>query len=256
MIDILLLILAPLFFIVSFFYSSVGFGGGSSYIALLILVGVNLYTVPQIALALNILVSSIAFINYLKAGHMSFKISVPLLISVPFAFIAGSIVLPEDILITIFAVSLFAASITLLLSSNNTINLHQKIKKINLNLVKTSLITSPIGACLGSVAGLVGIGGGIWLSPILILTGLANPKQAAAAASLFILTNSISGFVAHSIHKEINFDLIVPLAIIVIVGSIFGSRIGAFKFDHSKILIIIAVLVALAGINLTSRLFY
>ena len=255
MIDFLLLVLAPLFFIISFFYSSVGFGGGSSYIAILVLAGVSLYTVPQIALALNILVASIAFFNYLKAGHMSFKISLPLLISVPFAFIAGTIVLPEDMLVTIFAISLFAALITLVLSSNNKINLHQKIKKMNLSTVKTSLITSPIGAFLGSVAGLVGIGGGIWLSPILILTGIANPKQAAATASLFILTNSISGFVAHSISKDIDFDLILPLAIIVIIGGILGSRLGAYKLNHNKITIIIAIIVAIAGINLTTRIF-
>ena len=255
MIDFLLLVLAPLFFIISFFYSSVGFGGGSSYIAILVLAGVSLYTVPQIALALNILVASIAFFNYLKAGHMSFKISLPLLISVPFAFIAGTIILPEDILVTIFAISLFAASITLALSSNNKINFHQKIKKMKLSTMKTSLITSPIGAFLGSVAGLVGIGGGIWLSPILILTGLANPKQAAATASLFILTNSISGFVAHSISKDIDFDLILPLAIIVIIGGILGSRLGAYKLNHNKITIIIAIIVAIAGINLTSRIF-
>lgn len=255
MIDILLLILSPLFFIVSFFYSSVGFGGGSSYIAILVLVGINLYTIPQIALALNILVSSIAFINYLKAGHLSFKLSVPLLISVPFAFIAGSIVLPEDVSIIIFAISLFAASATLLFSTKPIINLHEKIRKKNLNIIKTSLITSPLGASLGSIAGLVGIGGGIWLSPILILTGLANPKQAAGTASLFILTNSISGFIAHSIKKEVNFELIIPLAIVVIVGSILGSWLGAFKLEHKKIIVIIAILVAIAGINLTTRLF-
>src|ERR1044071_2934600 len=180
----LLIILVPLFFAVSFFYSSVGFAGGSSYIAILVLVGVNLFTIPPLSLALNIVVASIALFNYLRAGHLSLRISIPLLVSVPFAFIGGSTVLPEKILILIFVIALFSASAVLLLSGNKIKKRQEKIRKLNLSLSRLSLITLPIGAVLGTVSGLVGIGGGIWLSPILILTGLANPKNAAASASL------------------------------------------------------------------------
>jgi uncharacterized membrane protein YfcA len=256
--EILLLVLAPIFFVISFFYSSVGFAGGSSYIAILVLVGVNLYTVPPISLALNIIVSSAAFFNYIRAGHLSLRLSIPLLISIPFAFIGGSIVLPEKILTLIFVVSLFSASAALLLSGVRRItHQYEKMKKRNLNLTKSTLITCPLGALLGSISGLVGIGGGIWLSPILIMSGLANPKEAAASASLFILTNSISGFIAHSItnSKDVSFDLIIPLSIVVLAGGIIGSRLGAFKFDHNKLIIIIGILVALAAINLATRLF-
>ncbi|HZB63879.1 MAG TPA: sulfite exporter TauE/SafE family protein [Nitrososphaeraceae archaeon] len=245
-----------MFFVISFFYSSVGFAGGSSYIAILVLVGVNLYTVPPISLALNIIVSSAAFFNYLKAGHLSLRLSFPLLISIPFAFIGGSIILPEKMLTLIFVISLFSASAALLLSGRRRITFqHEKIRKMNLNFVRTALITTPLGALLGSISGLVGIGGGIWLSPILIMSGLANPKQAAASASLFILTNSISGFIAHTITKDIDFGLIIPLSIVVLIGGLMGSRLGALKFDHQKIIIIIGILVALAAINLATRLF-
>ena len=256
--EILLLVLAPIFFVISFFYSSVGFAGGSSYIAILVLIGVNLYTVPPISLALNIIVSSAAFFNYQRAGHLSLRLSIPLLVSIPFAFIGGSIVLPEKILTLVFVISLFSASVVLLLSGGRKITYqYEKIKRMNLNLTKTTLITCPLGALLGSVSGLVGIGGGIWLSPILIMSGLANPKEAAASASLFILTNSISGFIAHSMSKikDVNFDLIIPISIVVLAGGIIGSRLGAFKFDHNKIIIIIGILVALAAINLATRLF-
>jgi uncharacterized membrane protein YfcA len=256
--DILILVLAPVFFVISFFYSSVGFAGGSSYIAVLVLVGVNLYTIPPVSLALNIIVSSAAFFNYLRAGHLSLRLSIPLLVSVPFAFIGGSIVLPEKILTLVFVISLFSASAALLLSGRKRIiHQHEKMKKINLNFTKTTLITCPLGALLGSISGLVGIGGGIWLSPILIMSGLANPKEAAASASLFILTNSISGFIAHSItnSKDVDFDLIIPLSIVVLAGGILGSRLGALKFDHNKIIIIIGILVAIAAINLATRLF-
>jgi len=215
-----------------------------------------LYTVPPISLALNIIVSSAALFNYIKAGHLSLRLSFPLLISVPFAFIGGSIILPEKMLILIFVISLFSASAALLLSGRRRITFqHEKIRKMNLNFVKTTLITTPLGALLGSISGLVGIGGGIWLSPILIMSGLAHPKQAAASASLFILTNSISGFIAHTITKNIDFDLIIPLSIVVLIGGLMGSRLGALKFDHQKIIIIIGILVALAAINLATRLF-
>ena len=215
-----------------------------------------MYTVPPISLALNIIVSSAAFFNYLKAGHLSLRLSFPLLISIPFAFIGGSIILPEKMLTLIFVVSLFSASAALLLSGRRRITFqHEKIRKMNLNFVRTALITTPLGALLGSISGLVGIGGGIWLSPILIMSGLANPKQAAASASLFILTNSISGFIAHTITKDIDFGLIIPLSIVVLIGGLMGSRLGALKFDHQKIIIIIGILVALAAINLATRLF-
>ncbi len=216
-----------------------------------------MYTVPPISLALNIIVSSAAFFNYLKAGHLSLRLSFPLLISVPFAFIGGSIVLPEKMLTLIFVISLFSASAVLLLSrvTRRITFQHEKIRKMNLNFFKTALITSPLGALLGSISGLVGIGGGIWLSPILIISGLANPKQAAASASLFILTNSTSGFIAHTITKDIDFDLIIPLSIVVLIGGLMGSRLGAFKFDHHKIIIIIGILVTLAALNLATRLF-
>jgi uncharacterized membrane protein YfcA len=215
-----------------------------------------LYTVPPISLALNIIVSSAAFFNYLKAGHLSLRLSFPLLISIPFAFIGGSIILPEKMLTLIFVISLFSASAGLLLSGRRRITFQrEKIGKMNLNFVRTALITTPLGALLGSISGLVGIGGGIWLSPILIMSGLANPKQAAASASLFILTNSISGFIAHTITKDIDFGLIIPLSIVVLIGGLMGSRLGALKFDHQKIIIIIGILVALAAINLATRLF-
>jgi len=161
--EFLLLILIPLFFAISFIYSSVGFAGGSSYIAILVLVGVNLFTIPPVSLALNIVVASIALFNYLRAGNLSLRISVPLLISVPFAFIGGSTVLPEKILILIFVIALFAASAMLLLSGNQIKTRQEKIRKLNLSLSRLSLITLPIGAVLGTVSGLVGIGGGIWL---------------------------------------------------------------------------------------------
>jgi uncharacterized membrane protein YfcA len=254
--DLTLLVLIPLFFAISFVYSSVGFGGGSSYTAILILAGISIFSVPPISLVLNVIVSCMAFLSYIKAQYFSPKLSLPFLSSIPFAFYTGQMILPQKTIIIIFIITLFAASAALLTSKRATKNQQESETKrsTNLNYIKMAIIGIPIGALLGSVAGLVGIGGGIWLSPLLILTGLANPKQSAATASLFILTNSISGFAAHSISKPLDLYFLLPLACVVLAGGIIGSRLGAFRFDHDKIRMIIGAIVAVAAINLTIKL--
>jgi uncharacterized membrane protein YfcA len=254
--DLALLVLVPLFFAISFVYSSVGFGGGSSYTAILILAGISIFSVPPISLVLNVIVSCMEFLSYIKAQYFSPKLSLPFLSSIPFAFYTGQMILPQKTITIIFIITLFAASAALLTSKRATKNQQESETKrsTNLNYIKMAIIGIPIGALLGSVAGLVGIGGGIWLSPLLILTGLANPKQSAATASLFILTNSISGFAAHSISKPLDLYFLLPLACVVLAGGIIGSRLGAFRFDHDKIRMIIGAIVAVAAINLTIKL--
>jgi uncharacterized protein len=254
--DLTLLVLVPLFFAISFVYSSVGFGGASSYTAILILAGISIFSVPPISLVLNIIVSCMAFLSYIKAQYFSPKLSLPFLSSIPFAFYTGQMILPQKTLTIIFIITLFAASAALLTSKRATKNQQESETKrsTNLNYIKMAIIGIPIGALLGSVAGLIGIGGGIWLSPLLILTGLANPKQSAATASLFILTNSISGFAAQSISKPLDLYFLLPLACVVLAGGIIGSRLGAFRFDHDKIRMIIGAIVAVAAINLTIKL--
>jgi len=254
--DLTLLVLIPLFFAISFVYSSVGFGGGSSYTAILILAGISIFSVPPISLVLNVIVSCMAFLSYIKAQYFSPKLSLPFLSSIPFAFYTGQMILPQKTITIIFIITLFAASAALLTSKRATKNQQESEMKrsTNLNYIKMAIIGIPIGALLGSVAGLVGIGGGIWLSPLLILTGLANPKQSAATASLFILTNSISGFAAHSISKPLDLYFLLPLACVVLAGGIIGSRLGAFRFDHDKIRMIIGAIVAVAAVNLTIKL--
>jgi len=248
-----LLILVPIFFAISFVYSSVGFAGGSSYTAMLVLVGIPLSIVPQISLLLNTVVSVMTFSNYVKARHLSLRVSLPFMSSIPFAFLSGILVLSQKTLLIIFILALFAASAALFVSASKIKRRQQQIREINLSKLKIMSIGIPVGAFLGLIAGIVGIGGGIWLSPLLILAGLANPKQAAAAASLFILTNSISGFIGHSLWKPIDFSLLIPLGIVVLAGGLIGSRFGAFKLEHNKIRMIVAGVVAVAGIELSIK---
>ena len=129
----------------------------------------------------------------------------------------------------------------------------QQISSRNLSSRKLAIIGTPVGAILGSVAGLVGIGGGIWLSPILILSRFANPKRVAATASFFILTNSISGFSAHAITKTIDLEILVPLLLVVIIGGFLGSRFGAFKIEQNILRMIVGGIIAVAAFNIALK---
>jgi uncharacterized protein len=259
--EIALVYIAPLFFGISFIYSSVGFGGGSSYIAILVLFGISLFAVPPIAQILNIIVAGIAMLSFAKANYLSLRFSLPFLSSVPFAFLGGTIALPEQRLALIFILALFAASAALLLSG-----IRSKFQKSQENskpkgsvlwdIRKIVLVGIPAGAILGVVAGLVGIGGGIWLSPLLILTGMADPKRAAATSSIFIVANSVTGFLGQSVSKPIDFAILAPLALVVLAGGLIGSRLGAFRFDHDKIRIIVGAIVAVAGVNLMIKFLF
>jgi uncharacterized protein len=255
--DISFVLILPLFFGISFIYSSVGFGGGSSYIAILVLLGISLFAVPPVAQILNIIVAGIAITTFAKANHLSFKFSLPFMSSVPFAFLAGTIALPEKSLALAFVLALFAASGALLLSGiKGKFRVLQQTKYIEKEsrLWQTPkvalLIGIPSGAIIGVIAGLVGIGGGIWLSPLVILTGMADPKRAAATSSLFIVANSIAGFLGQSVSKPIDYAALLPLALAVVAGGLIGSRLGAFKFDHDKMRIIVGAIVGVAGLNL------
>ena len=258
--EIALAYIAPLFFGISFIYSSVGFGGGSSYVAILVLLGISLFAVPPVAQILNIIVAGMAMISFAKAKHLSMKFTLPFLSSIPFAFFAGMIALPEQRLALIFVAALFAASAALLLSGiKGKIQQSREDKIIGSwgrGTRKIALIAIPTGAILGVVAGLVGIGGGIWLSPLLILTGMADPKRAAATSSVFIVANSVSGFLGQSVSKPIDFSFLLPLTLVVLAGGLIGSRLGALRLDHDKIRIIVGAIVALAGINLMIRFLF
>jgi uncharacterized membrane protein YfcA len=174
----------------------------------------------------------------------------PFLLSIPFAFYAGTLNFDESTLAIVFVIALLASSVILFTSSYSIKKRQQEINIRHTNPRKLALIGSPIGAVLGSIAGLVGIGGGIWLSPLLILSRLATPKRVAATASFFILTNSISGFAGHALSKPIDLELVLPLLAVVMIGGFLGSRMGALKINHNVIRIIVGGIVAVAAINI------
>ena len=181
-------ILSFLFFLTATLYASVGFGGGSTYLALLLIWDVPYMIFPVIALFCNIIVVSGNCFNYIKAGNINFKILIPYLASsIPLAFIGGSLSLDKEFFEILLFIVLSLAGVLLLLKSksfDHSVKIYKKIPKI---------VAILIGGSIGFVSGVVGIGGGIFLSPILLLVRADSAKNVATAASIFILINSISG---------------------------------------------------------------
>ena len=244
-------ILSILFFVTAILYSSVGFGGGSTYLALLLIWDVPYYIFPVIALFCNVIVVSGNSINYVRAGNLNLRLIIPYLIgSIPFAFLGGSINIDKYIFEILLFFVLSVAGILLLINSNSFKSENIKIKEIN-NF--TSIL---IGSILGFVSGIVGIGGGIFLSPILFLMKAGYPKQIATTASLFILINSISGILGQLTKENVINDILNywPLFIVVLLGGQLGNFLN-LRFLSNKILAVMtSLLVIFVAIRLGLRL--
>tara|TARA_B100000131_G_scaffold104132_1_gene101203 strand:- start:503 stop:1246 length:744 start_codon:yes stop_codon:yes gene_type:complete len=236
-----MIILPILFFVTAIIYASVGFGGGSTYLALLLLWDIPYYIFPIIALACNIIVVSGNSFNYIRVGNLNIKLLLPYLLgSIPFAFIGGSIEIDKNIFEIILFVVLAVAGLLLLFNFRSYGN-HSKIYK-SLPL----FFSIPIGIILGFVSGIVGIGGGIFLSPILYLFKAANPKHITTTVSLFILINSIFGIFGQ-ITKNINLHEITNY-LYLLIAVFVGGQIGNFlniKIIPTRILALITSLLVI-----------
>ena len=236
-----MIILPILFFVTAIIYASVGFGGGSTYIALLLLWDVPYYIFPIIALACNIIVVSGNSFNYIRVGNLNIKLLLPYLLgSIPFAFIGGSIEIDKNIFEIILFIVLAVAGLLLLFNFKSYGN-HSKIYK-SLPL----FFSIPIGIILGFVSGIVGIGGGIFLSPILYLLKAANPNHITTTVSLFILINSIFGIFGQ-ITKDINLHEITNY-LYLLIAVFVGGQIGNFlniKIIPTRILALITSLLVI-----------
>jgi len=240
-------ILSILFFITAILYSSVGFGGGSTYLALLLIWGIPYYIFPVIALVCNIIVVSGNSINYSKAGNLNLRLLLPYLFgSVPFAFIGGTITIEKQLFEFLLFLILSIAGLSLLIQNKAFEN-----KKLKYNQPSVYL-SFFIGSLLGLVSGLVGIGGGIFLSPILFLLKAAPPKQIVTTSSFFILINSISGVLGQltkdSVYEQIlNYWL---LFVVVFIGGQIGNFINLKIFSNRSLALVTACLVIFVAIRM------
>ena len=247
-----MIILSFLFLLTATLYSSVGFGGGSTYLALLLIWDVPYLIFPVIALFCNIIVVSGNCINYIKAGNINLKILTPYLISsVPLAFIGGSISIDKNFFEILLFIILALAGIMLLFkfkSFDKKIEAYNKIPKI---------VAILIGGTIGFISGVVGIGGGIFLSPILLLVRVDSTKNIATAASLFILINSISGlsgqFTKTSVINEVYSYW--PLFLFVLLGGLLGNYLNLKIFPTRILALVTSALVIFVAIRMGLKLF-
>jgi len=234
-------ILSILFFVTALIYSSVGFGGASTYLALLLLWGVPYHIFPIIALACNIIVVSGNSLNYSRAGNLNLKLLFPYLLgSVPFAFFGGSIQIEKELFEIILFFVLGIAGVLLLVNFKSYDDNSASYKKLPI------YISVLIGLVLGFVSGIVGIGGGIFLSPILYLFKAAKPKHITTAVSLFILINSIFGLIGQLSKNQNLFELkdFLYLLLAVLIGGQIGNLLN-LKLLSSKILALITSLLVI-----------
>ena len=247
-----MVLLAILFLVTAILYSSVGFGGGSTYLALLLVWGVPYFIFPIVALSCNIIVVSGNCFNYIKAGNLNLKLLLPYLLgSIPLAYLGGSLPVEKKLFEIFLFLVLIIAGTLLLFNFKSYDDVDGKYKKNSI------LISILIGGVLGFVSGIVGIGGGIFLSPILFLLRAAKPKQIVAAASLFILINSISGIVGqlskHYVLEEISTYWYLLFA--AFIGGQIGNFLNLKIFPARILALVTATLVLFVALRMAIRLF-
>lgn len=231
-----------LLFLVAFLYASVGHGGASGYLALMAIFAVTPDVMKPTALLLNLFVSSSSFIQFYRGKHFRWKIFWPLaLASIPMAFVGGLISVDATIYKKMLGVLLLIPIIRFLWPDRKNESPEKESNK---------WLSLGIGAGIGLLSGMIGIGGGIILSPVLILLSWTNQKQAAAISALFIFVNSLSGL-AGQITKGITFspDMLAYVAI-AFTGGLLGAYLGALRFSQQVLRITLAGVLAIAAYKL------
>ena len=247
-----MIILSILFFVTAVLYSSVGFGGGSTYLALLLIWGVPYFIFPLIALSCNIIVVSGNCFNYIRAGNLNLKLLIPYLIgSIPLAFIGGSLPIEKRLFEILLFLVLAIAGILLLLNFRSYDDKEESYRNVPI------IISILIGGVLGFISGVVGIGGGIFLSPILFLIRAGKPKHIVTTASLFILINSFSGIIGQITKNAVLNEIsnYWYLLLIVLVGGQLGNFLNLKIFPTRILALVTAGLVLFVAIRMGTKLF-
>ncbi len=234
------------FFIVAALYASVGFGGGSSYLALLSLTVIGFFGIRSLALVCNLMVVSTSTFLYFKNRHANLKDFLPFVVaSVPLAFIGASFRLKEEVFFIILGGALVVSSIALAWQTFHTAS------KKDFSRRYPKWVSYGLGASIGLLSGLVGIGGGIFLAPVLNHLRWASSLKIAALASFFILVNSLSSLAGLAAAETLALPFVETVALMatVFLGGQLGIRIGLKKMTPRAIKMVTALLVFIVGIR-------
>ena len=245
-----LFLMLPLILLVAALYSSVGHGGASGYLAVISLMGFATKSFVPIVLTLNVLVASISFLNYRRPGVFSFRRLLPFVVtSIPGAYLGGMVKVSDATFQLILGIALLCAALRLAIPNRVEHQDHRKFTNASL-----WAIGLPVGLVLGFVSGMIGIGGGVFLSPILLFLGITNIKGSAAMASAFIVLNSLAGLAGHvgTLSMLYTPNPAMPLAFIIagLVGALAGSRWGAATRQPRTLQLVLASVLVFASVKL------
>ena len=246
-------LLAILFLIVAILYSSIGLGGGSTYFALLIIWGIPYFVFPVIALSCNIIVVSGSCYNYIRAGNFNLRLITPYLIgSIPLAYLGGSLPIEKKLFEILIFLSLSIAGFLLLLNIKSYDD--KKGREYHKMPIPISIL---IGGILGFISGIVGIGGGIFLNPILILIKAGKSRHILTATSLFILINSISGITGQLTKNNVLLEVSSYwyLLVVVLIGGQIGNFLNLKIFPANILILLTGILVILVAARIGFRIY-
>ena len=227
--------------VVAFLYSSVGHAGASGYIAVMTLASLSPAVIKPSALVLNILVASIGSWQFHRAGHFRWKLFWPFaLLSIPLAFLGGYLDLPTHLFKLLVGIVLLLSALYFFWHPDND----------DVGEAPSLPVAIASGGVLGFFAGLTGTGGGIFLTPLLLVMRWARTKEAAATSALFILVNSIAGLAGNASSVGSIPALVWPLAVAAVVGGSAGSYFGSRRYPVATIKRLLAAVLVIAGLKL------
>lgn len=236
-----MLVISVLVFAVAALYSSVGHGGASGYLAVLSFFAVAPATMASTALTLNVLVAGVAMISYMRAGHLSWKLAWPFIVlSIPAAFLGGLVHVSEGVYDALLSFALVFAAFRLAMNAVSPAQVSE-LRSVHLP------VSLPVGAGIGLLSGVVGVGGGIFLSPLMILFRWADAKKTSAVAALFIVVNSLAGLAGRLAHGNLAIDGFAPLIAVAFLGGLIGSHHGANKFSGLVLRRLLALVLVIAA---------
>lgn len=241
--------IAAVFFIIAALYSSVGLGGGSSYTAMMAILGFSVLAIPMISLTLNILATSVGSYNFIRNKHLRWRLLIPFIItSIPMSYYGGTLQLSKEVFYWVLLVSLcFVAARIYFWKATRIMH--------DMSETMTLLVSLLAGSVLGLVAGVAGIGGGVYLVPLIILLGLGTAKQAAACGVVFVWINSVVGVLSRLQYNPMEIGIFPYLVVAVVSGAMLGSYLGASRLSPRKMEKILGLIIIVAIFALGRKLF-